>query len=214
MVRTHLLATPAEVTWHPQKVQLYDRRHLVDLAVRSGTRCTIFTGFDEHLTFVCDPDPTAFLTVHVYDIAPPLPALSSTLRTLEADGLFGALDVGFTHHVRNIADIRADVYPCRAGGFPRTLDADTVLPGERVAGCLTAVQLLGACGVTHAVVEDICPLEQVEEEPFLARCCRSEREGVGVHRGKFGGVVHWAAPPWRVARILEELVHGWRERET
>ncbi|MDD1677790.1 MAG: hypothetical protein LUO93_01215 [Methanomicrobiales archaeon] len=213
LLRTYLLATPDEVSWYPQKVQLHDRRHLVDLAVRSGTRCTIFSGYDEHITFVCDPDPSSFLTVHVYDIEPPLPTLSATLRELEATGLFGSLDVGFVHHVRDLASLMADVYPCRAAGFPRTLDADTVLSGDRVAGCLTAVQLLEACGVTDTVVEDICPLGQVKEEPFIARCCRSEREGIGIHRGKFGAVVHWAAPPWRVARILDDLVRAWRERE-
>jgi hypothetical protein len=212
ILRSHLIATSGEVSWYPHTVQLYDRRHLVDLASRSGTRCTIFSGHDEHITFVCDPDPGSFLTVHVYDIAPPLPTLSATLRELEATGLFGELDVAFSYHVRDISDIGADVYPCRAAGFVRTLDADAVTHGERVAGCLTGIQLLEACGVQDAPVEDICPLGQVHEEPFMTRCCRSEREGIGVHRGKFGAVVHWAAPPWRVARFLNELVHAWRAR--
>jgi hypothetical protein len=26
-------------------------------------------------------------------------------------------------------------------------------------------------------------------------------------------VVHWAAPPWRIARFLEILVKEWRDRE-
>jgi hypothetical protein len=212
ILRTHVIATPEEVIWYPEKVQLYDRRHLVDLAVRSGTRCTIFSGRDEHITFVCDPDPASFLTIHVYDIEPPLPTLSATLRELEGNGLFGDLDVAFAHHVRNITDLSADVYPCRAAGFPRTLDADTVVGSERVAGCLTAVQMLESCGITDARVQDICPLGQVKEEPFITRCCRSEREGIGMYHGKFGAVVHWAAPPWRVARSLENLVQGWRER--
>jgi hypothetical protein len=212
ILRTHLLAPPQEVAWYPEKVQIYDRRRLVDLAVQSGKRCTIFTGKDEHLTFVCDPDPTSFLTVHVYDISPPLPTLSATLRELEAAGLFGELEVEFSHHVRSITELSADVYPCRAAGFSRTLDADTVHPGDRVAGCLTAVQLLEACGIRDVTVEDICPLDAVEDEPFIARCCRSEREGLGRYHGKFGAVVHWAAPPWKVARSLEGLVQAWRER--
>jgi hypothetical protein len=212
ILRTHVLATPEEVSWYPEKVQLYDRKRLVDLAVQSGTRCTIFTGRDEHITFVCDPDPASFLTVHVYDITPPLPTLSATVRDLESTGLFGALDVAFSHHIRDITELEADIYPCRAAGFTRTLDADSVTRDDRVAGCLTAVQLLEACGLSQASVEDICPLGQIQEEPFLARCCRSEREGIGIHRGRFGAVVHWAAPPWRVARLLEELVRAWRER--
>jgi hypothetical protein len=212
VLRTHVLATPEEVSWYPQKVQIYDRKRLVDLAVKSGTRCTIFSGLDEHITFVCDPDPASFLTVHIYDITPPLPTLSATVRELEATGLFGELDVAFSHHVRNITDLAVDVYPCRAAGFSRTLDADAVTHGERVAGCLTAIQFLKECGVEDAEVLDICPLGQVEEEPFLARCCRSEREGIGVHRGRFGAVVHWAVPPGKVAGFVRELVRAWRER--
>lgn len=213
ILHTRVIATSDEVSWYPDKVQLYDRRHLVDLALQSGTRCTIFSGHDEHLTFVCDPDPLSFLTVHVYDISPPLPTLSATLQELEAAGLFGELDVGFSHHIRDIATLDTEVYPCRAAGFSRTLDTDIVNRGERVAGCLTAVQLLEDCGLRDIPVEDICPLGQVIEEPFIARCCRSEREGIGVYRGKFGAVVHWAAPPWRVARSLKDLVYAWRERE-
>ena len=43
------------------------------------------------------------------------------------------------------------------------------------------------------VLENICPLESVREEPFIARCCRSEREGTGLYKGKYGAVVHWGA---------------------
>ncbi len=212
ILRVRGIATPGEVSWHPGKVQLHDRKHLVDLAGRSGTRCTIFTGRDEHITFVCDPDPAAFLTLHVYDVSPPLPSLSATLSELEATGLFGDLDIGFSHHIQDITTLQTDVYPCRAAGFARTLDADEVTPGDRVAGCLTAVQLLDACGVKNAPVEDICPLSQVREEPFIARCCRSEREGIGVYRDRLGAVIHWAVPPWKVARLVNDLVRVWRER--
>lgn len=213
ILHTTVIASPEEVTWYPHQVQLYDRRHLVDLAAQSPVRCTLFSGLDEHLTFVCDPDPSAFLTVHVYDLEPPLPTLSASLQDLEKTGLFGDLDVRFLHHIRNISTLGAEVFPCRAAGFPKTLDADTVREGDRVAGCRTAVQILEACGVEGVTVEDICPLGQVREEPFLTRCCRSEREGIGTYQGKFGAVVHWAAPPWRIARFLEILVKEWRDRE-
>lgn len=212
ILRTNVIASSDEVSWYPEKVQLYDRKHLVNLAGKSRTRCTIFTGYDEHLSFVCDPDPSVFLTVHVYDITPPLPSLSATLRELEGTGLFGELDVALVHHVRDITTLGAEVYPCRAAGFSHTLDSDIIHNGERVAGCLTAIQLLKDCGIWDVNVEDICPLGQVEEEPFMARCCRSEREGIGIHRGKFGAVVHWAAPPWRVAYLLKQLASAWREQ--
>ena len=48
-------------------------------------------------------------------------------------------------------------------------------------------------------VESICPLDAVEEEPFIARCCRSERGGLRRWNGRFGAVVHWGASPREIA---------------
>jgi hypothetical protein len=209
-----IIAAGKDVAMHPSPVNLHDRANLVRLARDSGRRCTIFRGLDEHTTFVCDPDPSTLLTIHVYDIVPPpRPHLAATLRELERDGLFGEFAVSFVHHVRDIREVGADVYPCRAAGFARTLDSDAVSPGERVAGCMTGAQILKECGVKDARVEEICPLEAVQEEPFIARCCRSEREGVRVYRGKFGGVVHWGATPWTVAETVKKVAMGWREHE-
>ena len=46
-----------EVYHYPEKVNLHNRTRLVELALDTGYRCTIFTGHDEHQTFVLDPDP-------------------------------------------------------------------------------------------------------------------------------------------------------------
>jgi hypothetical protein len=205
------IAEGKDVGLHPTQVNLHDRANLIHLAVASGFRCTIFRGLDEHTTFVCDPDPSTLLTLHVYDIVPPLRAhLSATIRDLERDGLFGDLSVAFTHHVRDIREINADVYPCRAAGFSRTLDSDRVTEGERVAGCMTGAQILRECGGRDTLPEEICPLESAREEPFIARCCRSEREGVRAWRGRFGGVVHWGASPWTIAEMVRKVTEGWR----
>lgn len=211
---SRVLARAGEVTWYPEPVQLHDRKRLVDLAAASGFRCTIFTGYDEHLIFVLEPDPQSFLSIHVYDIEPPRPSLSSALRELEACGLFGDLDIGFVHHVQDIRLLNAEIYPCRAAGFDRTLDADPVRGGERVAGCLTGQQLIRECYHEEVALKDICPLSSVTEEPFIARCCRKEREGVGVYGGRFGAVVHWAAPPWCITRLVNELAGAWRAHDT
>ena len=200
-----------DVAMHTAPVNLHDRTGLVKLALASGRRCTIFRGPDEHMTFVCDPDPASLVAIHIYDIVPPMrPHLSATIRELERDGLFGELSVEFVHHLRDIREIGADVYPCRAAGFSKTLDSDAVSAGETVAGCMTATQVLKDCGVKNARVEEICPLESVREEPFIARCCRNEREGVREYKGKFGGVVHWGATPWTIAEIVQKVASGWR----
>jgi hypothetical protein len=212
LVTSRVLAEKNEVYWFPEKVQINDRARLVRLAMETGYRCTIFTGLDEHTTFVLDPDPSAFLTIHVYDVTPPRPSLSACIHELAATGLFGELSIQFCHHVNDIAQIRADVYPCRASGFSRTLDADTMTGGEKVAGCLTAVQFYTECYGEKFELENICPLEKVREEPFIARCCRSEREGVCTWNGKFGAVVHWGASPSQIALRVNEIVEQWRRK--
>jgi len=209
---SRVLATPDEVYRYPEKVQINDRARLVRLAKESGYRCTIFTSLEENMTFILDPDLSEFLTIHVYDVIPPRPTLSAGIKELEAAGLFGELSVTFEHHVRDIAGIPADLYPCRAAGFTRTLDADPLKGGERVAGCLTASQLCTECYGENFTLENICPLGEISEEPFIARCCRSEREGIRTWNGKFGAVVHWGASPAKIARAVEELVREWRSK--
>ena len=212
VVSLRAIAGGKDVAMHPSPVNLHDRTNLVRLALESGHRCTLFRGLDEHTTFVCDPDPSSLLAIHVYDIVPPPRAhLSATIRDLERDGLFGEFGVEFHHHIRDIREIGADVYPCRAGGFSHTLDSNRVRRGEKVAGCMTGAQILRECAGPEVLLEEICPLESVRAEPFIARCCRGEREGVRVFRGRFGGVVHWGATPWTIAETVKKVAMGWRE---
>jgi hypothetical protein len=212
IISSRIIATTKEVYRYPEPVQLHDRARLVLLASYSGYRCTLFFGHDEHMTFVLDPDPSAFLKIHVYDVSPPRPSLSSCIRELEACGLFGELNVAFCHHILDISAIKADVYPCRAAGFVKTLDADRPSAGERVAGCMTGAQLIRECYGTENELVSICPLTAVAEEPFIARCCRSEREGMGTYNGKEGIVVHWGASPAQIAAAVNNLAARWRQR--
>jgi len=62
------------------------------------------------------------------------------------------------------------------------------------------------------VVTDICPLSMVAEEPFITRCCRKEREGIGMYAGRFGAVVHWGASPFEIFTAVKNLLAAWRER--
>ena len=205
-----VIATSKETYHYPEKVQIHDRTLLIALALDTGFRCTIFTGLDEHMTFVLDPEVSSLLKVHVYDISPPRPSLSACIRELESAGLFGDLSVMFCHHTRDIRQVDAEVFPCRAAGYNRTLDADPMQGGERVAGCLTSSQFFTECYGKEFELENICPLESVQEEPFIARCCRSEREGIGIYKKKFGAVVHWGAGPAQIARMVNDLVVQWR----
>jgi hypothetical protein len=213
IISSTVIADAREVYRYPGKVQLHDRARLIQLASDSGYRCTLFFGLDEHMTFVLDPDLSGLLRIHVYDASPPRPSLSSCVRELEACGLFGELQVAFCHHILDLAQVKADMYPCRAAGFSKTLDADVVQGSERVAGCLTGSQLVNECYGTAVELLNICPLAEADEEPFIARCCRSERGGVGRYNGKYGAVVHWGASPRQIAEAVSALVQGWREHE-
>jgi hypothetical protein len=77
---------------------------------------------------------------------------------------------------------------------------------------MTGTQILHECGRRGAFVKEICPLESVLEEPFVARCCRSEKEGIREFRGRFGGVVHWGATPRTIADTVKNVAEGWRSR--
>ncbi|MDD3111091.1 MAG: hypothetical protein PHU26_02210 [Methanofollis liminatans] len=213
VVAAWVLATPDETLFYPDAVNFNDRARLIGLAKASGHRCTVFRSPDESRTFVIDPEPGDLLTVHVYDIIPPRPHLAAILEELEGVGLFGDLGVRFEYHVRDIRETEAEVYPCRAGGFEKTLDSDPLAGKEHVAGCLTARQLCSENYGEEVEIAEICPLTRVAEEPFIARCCRGDREGVGVWNEKFGGVVHWGASPHTIDRVLRDAVAGWREHE-
>jgi len=205
ILSSRVIATEREVYHYPEKVNLHNRTRLVELALDAGYRCTVFTGHDEHRTFVLDPDLSGFLKIHVYDVTPPRPSLSACIREIENTGLFGDLSVQFVHHIRDITGVHADVYPCRAAGFSRTLDADALKGGEHVAGCLTASQLCTECYGPDFDLSNICPLECVAEEPFIARCCRSEREGMTAWAGRSGAVVHWGAEPVKVYEAVRSI---------
>lgn len=204
------IAGPDEVFMYPDRVVLHNRGDLIRKAIQTGKRCTIFTGIDEHMIFICDIDPAALLTIHVYDVTPPRPHLAGTLNSLEQTGIFGELEISFAYHVRDIRETGADVYPCRAGGFSRTIDSDRLTGAEQVAGCMTARQVLSDCYGTDFPIIDICPANQASQEPFIARCCRAERSGFQTIDGKRGVVVHWGATPKQITDAVYELVTNWR----
>jgi hypothetical protein len=206
ILETRTLAVPEEVTVYPERVQIHNRARLIEIALGTGKRCTVFFGHDEHVTFVLDPDPATLTKIHVYDIVPPRPTLSSTIRELEEAGMFGQLDVTFIHTLQDISKVDADVFPCRAAGFARTLDSDSVSRHEKVAGCLTGSQLVRECYGGDIEIVDICPIRLVREEPFITRCCRKEREGFRTVNGKKGIVVHWGAGPSEIFRAVVRLV--------
>lgn len=207
------LVGPDDIAMWEGSITPHDRAGLIKKALTTKKRCTIFGANDEHWTFVLDPDLSGFETVHVYDITPPRANLSETIRLLDEMGFFGADDVVFEHHVRDITKIEADVYPCRAGGFSKTLDRDDLKGNEHVACCMTGRHICHECYGDSFEFEDTCPISQVKEEPFVARCCRAERSGIGIYNNKFGAVVHWGASPRTMLEAVDKMLVEWKKRK-
>lgn len=207
-VRT--IAGMDDICQYPDRVILHNRGDLIRRAAETGKRCTIFTGIDEHMMFICDPDTSALQTIHVYDVKPPRAHLAETLKSLDETGLFGELAIRFEYHIRDIRETGAEVFPCRAGGFSRTIDSDPLSGNEQVAGCMTARQVLAECYGREFSVIDICPANAVILGPFIARCCRAEREGLQEINSCQGVVVHWGSSPKQIADAVYELADKWR----
>lgn len=213
LMNERLLCPAGEVAVHQERVALADRSLLVRLAREHGRPCTVFFGHDEHVTFVLEPEAEPLLTVHVHDIEPPRPSLASACAGLEAAGLTGELGLVFEYHVRDIRDLGAGVYPCRAAGLARSLDRDGPAGGERVACCQTGRELLREAYGAEPELVETCPCSAVEAEPFVARCCRAERTGLQTINGRLGVVVHWGASPLTVLDALRSLAAAWGKRE-
>ncbi len=207
------LVGPEDIAVWKGPITPHDRVGLIRRALTTGKRCTLFGADDEHQTFVLDPTLDGVETVHIYDIKPPRANLSENIRILDEMGFFGQQNILFEHHVRDITEMNADVYPCRAGGFEKTLDRDKLDGGEHVACCVTGRHICGECYGDDFEFEDTCPLSQVAEEPFIARCCRAERSGIGIYNGKFGAVVHWGSSPRVMLEAVDAMLKEWRERK-
>lgn len=201
-----LIAGQDDVYHYPEKVILHNRADLIRRAAETDRRCILFTGIDEHMTFICDPDLSQLQTIHVYDVVPPRAHLAETLRSLEKIGYFGEAEIMFEYHIRDIRETGADIYPCRAAGFDKTIDSDRIEKGEQVAGCMTGHQILAECYGTEFQIIDICPANAVSKSPFIARCCRAERSGLQTINGEHGVVVHWGSSPKQIADAVFELV--------
>jgi hypothetical protein len=214
VLHTKVLARHDEICVYPERVQLHNRADLIFRATRTGKKCTLFTGTDEHMNFVYDPYVSVLQPIHVYDLIPPFPHLSETLQALEETGIFGELEIYFKHHIADIRDIHADVYPCRAGGTKRSIDNDRLFEGETVAGCMTARLILAECYDTDFDLHDICPANVASASntsPYIVRCCRIEREGPVQTENQIGHIVHWGASPKIICDAVFELVSMYRK---
>jgi len=214
-----LLSSGSQIIEYPQKVDIRNRAHLIELAhhlcEQRGADTVIFQGPDEHITFVHQPDPGQILNIEVLDVSPPDPPwLVYSLQRLEGCGVLGDLTVKFLPRILDLRTIRGqDVYyPCRASGLGQSLDTDRVAHDHpRIVGCEVSreIFLSGYRDKAHDFF-NICPLSSMPPQgPFITRCCKSERRGLIRKNGFLGMVVHWGDGPWAIAEaarcLAEEL---------
>lgn len=215
-----LISSGSQIAEWPEKVDTRNRALLIELASglkQSGARTVIFTGPDEHITFVHESDPSEILNIDILDVCPPNPPwLVYVIDRLESCGVLGDLSVRFRPKVLDLREFESEsvYYPCRASGLGRSLDSDRVVHDlPRIVGCDVSREIFRATypGKEHEFV-NICPSQSLElDGPFIARCCRSERRGLTRKNGHQGVIVHWGDGPHEISEAIRCLVKALRE---
>jgi hypothetical protein len=215
-----LLSSGPEIAEWPEKVDTRNRALLIELAgslKQKGARTVIFTGPDEHVTFVHEPDQREILNIDILDVSPPNPPwLVYVIDLLESCGVLGDLTVRFRPKVLDLREFESEsvYYPCRASGLGRSLDSDRVVHDHpRIVGCEVSREIFLSTnpGKEHEFV-NICPSQSLEPDgPFIARCCRSERRGLARKNGHQGVIVHWGDGPHEISEAIRCLVKALRE---
>jgi hypothetical protein len=182
----------------------------------------IFTGLDNHVTFVHDPDPSEILDLEIVDVVPPEPSwLSLVIRKLESSGIFGELCIRFHENIMDLRRFEGEktVFPCSSSGLKgKSLDSDIITEdGTLLVGCEISRKLF-EFRYSHLQYNfiNICPFRSdifKPNNPFVTRCCLSERSGFTTINGVKGTVVHWGASEFQVADAIRKLVHNIREEQ-
>ncbi|WP_445475036.1 DUF7714 family protein [Methanococcoides methylutens] len=212
-----LVASKEQVIKYDQKLNIKDRALLIETAAdlcKDGVNTVIFTGVDNHVTFVHEPSLSEILEIEIVDVVPPEPSwLSHVVRRLETSGIFGDFSVRFTENVIDLSQFEGPktVFPCSCSGLKgKFLDCDTITEdGTLLVGCEISKKLFETRfpDVEYSLV-NICPFKSdifEPTKPFITRCCRSEKSGRVTINGIEGVVVHWGASEFLVAEAVRDL---------
>jgi hypothetical protein len=213
-----MIASGEEVIKYEIELNIKNRTLLIETAAKLCTdkvNTVIFTGIDKHITFVHNPDLSSIFEIEVLDIAPPEPSwLSLVVRTLEASGIFGDLQVRFAEKIIDLRQFEGKntVFPCSAAGLEgKCLDSDMLTEnGHLLVGCEISKTLfeMRFPDLEYTFI-NICPFKSdivMPSKTFITRCCRSEKSGIVNISGFEGVVVHWGASEYQVAEAIRNLV--------
>ncbi|UGV40289.1 hypothetical protein J7W08_09405 [Methanococcoides orientis] len=212
-----LVASGEQVIKYDAKLNIKDRAQLIEIAAglcKDDVSTVIFTGVDNHVTFVHEPSLSEIIDIEIVDVIPPEPSwLSHVVRRLEASGIFGDFGVRFTENVIDLSQFEGPktVFPCSCSGLKgKFLDCDTITEdGTLLVGCEISKKLFETRfpDVEYSLV-NICPFKSdifEPTKPFITRCCRSEKSGRVTINGIEGVVVHWGASEFFVAEAVRDL---------
>jgi hypothetical protein len=208
---------------YDKKVDIFNRGKLIQEAVClcNKTITTVaYQGFDEHWTFVHEPDLTCLNKVEIFDISPPdPPSLITILERLNDAGVFGDFSVSFKPRVLDLRQFtEGTIYPCTASGLSsNTLDARDVK--------LSKKNVLVGCDISREILEqryneakfhhiNICPAKTIKPSTtFLAKCCKTGRSGPITLNGQKGFIVHWGASTIDVISAMRYLFDNQKKTE-
>ena len=236
-----VIAWGSQIYHYPDEVNLHDRTRLLRLAdsvckksddnddstnADNGNNdydTVVFTGFDRHVTFIHNPDPSAILMVDVVDVVPPHPSgLSHIVSKLADAGLTGELQMDFDmeYNVLDLSRFEGDnvVFPCTASGLSgKCLDSDTICEKSMLVGCEVSNDLFSHLfpDVEYEHVS-FCPFKSdmfTIRRGFLARCCQTANSGLTRINGYDGVIVHWGASMYDVAEALKTLAQKLKDND-
>ncbi|MBP2029971.1 hypothetical protein J2755_000905 [Methanohalophilus levihalophilus] len=218
-----LLAGPENILSYEEHLNIKNRNLLVETAhslCKGDINTVLFTGIDNHVTFVHDPDISEIIEVEILDVAPPYPSrLCDVIRRLEKSGIFGEFGMRFTENIVDLKQFEGDntVFPCSASGLSgKCLDNDVITePGSLLVGCEISQALFESRfpGLEYKFIS-ICPFSSdivKPTKPFIARCCQAERSGQVTIDDIPGATVHWGASEFQIADAIRVLVQRLKE---
>lgn len=219
------LASGNQIIEYDRKLNIKNRTLLIETAAelcKGETNTVIFTGIDNHITFVHKPDLSQILEIEVVDVVPPKPSwLSYIIDKLEESELFGDFTVKFSKNLIDLKQFEGEntVFPCTVSGLRgKYLDSDTITQNN---------PLLVGCEISKTIFElrfpeltysqiNICPFNSdvfTPTKPFIARCCRSEKSGLTTINGVDGVIVHWGASEFDVAEAVKTLIQHIKNKD-
>lgn len=218
-----LIAGPDNIMNYEETLNIKNRNLLIETALslcKGDITTVLFTGIDNHVTFVHDPDLSEIIEIEILDVAPPYPSrLCDVVRRLEKSGIFGEFGMRFTENIVDLKQFEGKntVFPCSASGLSgKCLDSDIITePGSLLVGCEISQALFESRfpGLDYDFIS-ICPFSSdivKPTKPFIARCCQAERSGQVTINGIPGATVHWGASEFQVADAIRSLVRRLKE---